>query len=134
MKQSSIRARAGHNQETAKNILKNLEELNEYPNERVRIQDDVLASYVTNPVEGEKSPDSVYRKLSRARRWSHKKPRFSFTGLEGALDDIFNNLQTEMENRTMNEETYNYILKTPTEELILEKINYLNTKYNKVSA
>ncbi|MEK6936334.1 MAG: hypothetical protein AABW67_06100 [Nanoarchaeota archaeon] len=133
MKQSRISNSALKKRDTANRILNNLLVLNANPDGRVRIQDDYEIS-CTNPVHGEKSPDPVYRTLSRAKRLSHEKPRFSFTGLEGALDDMFTYLQTKMEDRTMTQIEYEYILKTSTNSLILEKIKILNTKYDKASA
>ena len=70
----------------------------------------------TYPVRGEESPDSVYRKLSKAKGYVHHNRCQG----ERMLADYINQLQIKMEERKMEKGEYFYLKETSVKRLILE--------------
>jgi len=101
-------------------IAENLKEFKSAKDFRLRIQNihgsQRDESRVTYPVHGDKSPDPVYRKLSKAIKYVHH----NRCSGEGILAEYINQLQIKMENRKMREEEYSYLEKTSMKQLIFE--------------
>lgn len=72
-----------------------------------------------DPINGAKSCDPVYRKLTKLINYigelGYMHP---YAGLEGSLREKANQLQTHIENRTMQEQTYSYLLKTSRKDIL----------------
>jgi len=95
---------AQRREDFSSNLLEKLQELNVDSDTQLRIHN--FTSGITYPVNGTKSPDPVYSKLSEFKEMVHRE-RVSY---EGIIADLINNWQIKMESRKMTERDYNYFL------------------------
>lgn len=76
---------------------------------------------LVDPVDGTMAKDPVYRKISKATKYAHRAGYDDpYWPISGAVQERVNDLQMELENRTMDAPTYRHLLKTSMKNLLAE--------------
>lgn len=89
-------------------------------------------STATDPVDGTKCSDPVYRKISKAQEFAWN-PDYSnpYHSLCGIIADEVDKLQVKLENRKMTQQEYQHLLKIPMKGLLNEWSEQIRARLKK---
>jgi hypothetical protein len=134
LEQYRIAQQAKTNAAIARKIAENCEKTRSYSDTLIKIMSNNERSTGIDPVDGTRSTDFVYRKISkaveRARNPHHPNP---YWGLAGIISDHVIKLQIKMENRTMTREEYRHLERTSINNLLKEWSEEINARLSRTA-
>ena len=116
-----VRSRGGARLSKKEVMRENFRELMAVSDADLRIRNANDVNRCVDPVDGTTATDPVYRKISKAAVYAHD-PQYGnpYWGVAGIIQERVINLQTAMEERTMDESTYRHLLRTSMKNLLAE--------------
>jgi hypothetical protein len=124
----------GNYERTRWNITEHIKEINSLSDVEAMIHNSNERSTGVDPVDGTKSTDPVYRKISKAARFAHdpaySNPYWTFAGL---MQDIVTDLQIKMEERKMSKPEYQHLKRTSMKNLLEEWVEQIRASLRKTA-
>ncbi len=114
-------------------IFNNLERLNSMSDTELRIYNSNERNSEVCPVDGTRSLDSVYRKISKAARFHDPDYSDPFWDIAGIIHDHVAQLQIKIEERRMSKPEYNYLYRTSMKKLLIEWSKQIRNQLERVA-